>query len=382
MNLPRRYNESVLPAAATLALLFLQPPPADPMAEASAHLDAGRYTQAVEILKPLAEKNPDSVAVHFNLALANTLAGNDADAIAGFRKALALKPDLYEARLNLAQLLVKTSQFAEAAPLLDQCLSTKPADPKAAYLLARAYAGQSNWPLAAPAFEAAAKLNPEDKSILLELAAVQEKAQLPEKAAAIYAAFPDDPAAQERRGLILLRSGDYPGAIASLELARAKNPSPAVLYALATSYLRNKQPDLALPLAAKLTEIEPSNVELVLFYGRLLRDRKRYEDAAPLFLAAVKLKPDSGEAWNELTAVLLLLKHYEPALAALEKARSLNGETPAYHYFRATMLDALNQPRPALESYLKFLSVSQDKFPDEEFKARQRVKVLKKVVDR
>jgi tetratricopeptide (TPR) repeat protein len=352
------------------------------MAEASAHLDAGRYSQAVEILKPLADKNPESVAVHFNLALANTLAGNDADAIAGFRKALTLKPDLYEARLNLAQLLVKTGQFAEAAPLLDQCLSTKPADPKAAYLLARAHAGQSNWPLAASAFEAAAKLNPGDKSILLELAAVQEKAQLPAKAAAIYAAFPDDPAAQERRGLILLRSGDYPGAIASLELARATGPSPAVLYALATAYLRNHQPDLALPLAAKLAEMEPSNQELVLFYGRLLRDRKRYEDAAPLFLAAVKLKPDSGEAWNELTAVLLLLKRYEPALAALEKARSLNGETPAYHYLRATMLDALNQPQPALESYLKFLSVSQDKFPGEEFKARQRVKVLKKVVDR
>jgi tetratricopeptide (TPR) repeat protein len=119
---------------------------------------------------------------------------------------------------------------------------------------------------------------------------------------------------------------------------------------------------------------------MVVFYGRLLRDQKNYDPAARQFLAAVKLKPDSGDAWNELTAMLLLLKHYEPALSALEKARSLNGETPAYHYFRATMLDALNQPKPALESYRRFLEVSEGKFPDEEWKARQRAKTLERAV--
>jgi len=352
------------------------------MAEASAHLDAGRYAQAIEVLKGLAEKKPDDYGVQFNLALANTLAGNDQDAIAGFRKVLALKEDLYEARLNLGQLLVKTGQFTEAAPMLEFCLEKKPADAKAAYLLGRAWAGQSNWKKAAAALEKACELDPKDTAIPMELAVIYEKAQMPEKAAAVYARYPDDAAAQERRGLILLQAGDFPGAIESLEAARAKGATPGVLYALATAYLRNKQPEKSIAVAEKLVEAEPGSLEMRMFFGRLLRDQKRYEEAGKQFLAAVKIKPDSGEAWNELTGMLMLLKQFEPALAALERARVLNGETPAYYYFRATMLDALHQLKPALESYRKFLAVSEGKFPDEEFKARHRAKALEKAVNR
>ncbi len=355
---------------------------ANPMAEASAHLDAGRYSQAIEILKALAEKQPDDYAVQFNMALAYTLAGNDAEAIAGFRKVLKLKDDLYEARLNLGQLLVKTGEYKEAAAALEQCLQKKPNDGKAAYLLGRAWAGAEDWKKAAEWLEKASELNPGDTAAAMELAAIYEKAHMPEKAAAVYSRFPDDPAAQERRGLILMQAGDPESAIVSLEAARAKSPTPGLLYALSTAYLRNKQPEKAIPVAEKLVEAEPSNAEMRLFYGRLLRDQKRYEEASKQFLAAVKIKPESGEAWNELTAMLILLKQYEPALSALDRAKALNGETPAYYYFRATMFDAMNQPKPALENYRKFLSMSEGKHPDEEFKARHRSKALEKAVNR
>ncbi len=359
------------------ALLVFQQ--GDPLAEAGAHLDAGRYAQAVELLKPLAEKNPESIAIRFNLALAQSLAGNDVEAMAGFRKALELKPDLYEARLNLAQLLVKGEQFGEASTLLDACLQTKPEDPKALYLAGRAASGQSDFVKAAAAFAKSLELNPKDEGLGLELADLYEKTKQPAKAAEIYARYPDNAAAQERRGVLLINAGEYPKAIEALELARKSSPTPAVLFALATAHLRNKNPEEAIALAAKLVEAEPGNFDMRLFYGRLLRDQKRYEEALPQFLAAVKVKPAAGDAWNELTAMLLLTKRYEQGLMTLEKARELNGETPAYYYFRATMLDALRQHRPALESYEKFLSMSQGKFPDEEFKARERAKALAKV---
>jgi tetratricopeptide (TPR) repeat protein len=152
------------------------------------------------------------------------------------------------------------------------------------------------------------------------------------------------------------------------------------LYALATAYLRNKQPEKSLPLAEELVKLEPARADLRLFLGRLLRDQRRYEDAAKEFYQATRLTPDSVEAWNELAGMLLLLKRFDVALQALERSKELGGETPAYHYFRATTLDALKQPEPALASYQKFLSVSEGKFPDEEFKARQRVRILKKVL--
>jgi tetratricopeptide (TPR) repeat protein len=80
--------------------------------------------------------------------------------------------------------------------------------------------------------------------------------------------------------------------------------------------------------------------------------------------------------------MLVLLKNYPAALESLEKSRQLGGETAAYYWFRAIMQDALQQHKPALESYQRFLEMSHDKSPDEEFKARQRVRILTRIVNR
>lgn len=369
--------------AALIPLLLLLPQQGpDPMAQASAHLDAGRFAEAIAILKPLAAKEPKDLVTQFNLALAYTLSGDDASAIEGFRTVLSLKEDLFEGRLNLGQLLVKTAKFEEALPLLRAAVDQKPADAKAIYLLARAHAGKQDWAAAVPVFEKAIELDPRNSDAQLELASIHEKLKQNDRAAAIYARFPDDPAAQQRRGLLLLESGDFGGAIESLEAARKKDPSTAVLYALATAYLRARKPEQSLQVAEKIVAAEPGNFDMRMFLGRLFRDAKRYTEAGPQFMAAVRLKPEAGDAWSELTAILILLKQYESGLAALEKSKSINGETPAYHFFRATMLDAMNQPKPALESYQRFLAVSAGKFPDEEWKARQRAKLLEKVVNR
>ena len=338
--------------------------------------------EAVAILKELADKEPTDVAVLFSLALARSLAGQDLEAIDGYRRVLALKEDLHEAQVNLGQLLIKKGRDDEAIPLLEAAVAGKPNESKPHYLLGRALAGRQKWARAAAEMEKASELEPDNSDLRLELAGLFEKAQQPEKAAAMYKLFQNDPAAMERLGLLQMDKGEFGLAIQSMEIARAKAPTAALLYALATAYLRNQQQDKATLVAADLVALEPDNTEMRMFLGRLLRDQKKYQEAATQFLAVAKAKPDSGEAWNELTSMLILLKQYEPALAALEKSKALNGETPAYHYFRAIMLDASNQPKPALESYKQFLAVSEGKFPDEEFKARQRVKVLGKVVNK
>jgi len=366
------------------ALMTAQPPaaPPDPMAQASAHLDAGRYVEAVTILKELAEKEPTDVVVMFNLALARTLAGQDREAIDGFRRVLTLKADLREAQVNLGQLLIKTAQYEDAIPLLEAATASKPDESKAHYLLGRALAGRQRWARAAAEMEKASELEPKNSDLKLELAGLFEKALQPDKAAAMYKLFEDDPAARERLGLLQLDKGEFVPAIQNLEAARAKAPTPGLLYALATAYLRNQQRDKATVVAQDLVALEPNNIEMRMFLGRLLRDQKKYDEAAKQFYAVTQAKADSGEAWNELTSMLILLKRYQPALAALERSKAINGETPAYHYFRAIMLDASMQIKPALESYKQFLAVSEGKYPDEEFKARQRVKVLGKAVNR
>ena len=75
-------------------------------------------------------------------------------------------------------------------------------------------------------------------------------------------------------------------------------------------------------------------------------------------------------------------EQYGPALAALDKIHNLNADKPGNFYFRAIVLDKLHQVKPALASYQKFLQVSDGKFPDQEFIARQRSKLLEREADR
>jgi tetratricopeptide (TPR) repeat protein len=109
-----------------------------------------------------------------------------------------------------------------------------------------------------------------------------------------------------------------------------------------------------------------------------LREQKKYPAAAQEFYRVAQAKPDSAEAWSDLAGMLILVGDDQQALVALDKVRALGAEKPAHHYFRAITLDKNKLYEPALVSYEKFLSLSEGKNPDEEFKARQRVRILKK----
>ena len=406
-----------------LAALAQQPkahqtaePARDPMAEAMKDLDAGKTQQAIATLKEVLAQNPDNYGVWFNLGVAYGMAGDDGEAVTSFRKVLTLEPKLYEAELNLAQLLLRQKKYAEAVELLTQAAEQKPQeirpqlmlgkvllatgkpaeaearfktvttfDPKQAeafLLLSRSLSAQQRWAEAAAPLATYTALNPTDTAAQMELAQTLERAKKPAEAAAIYGRFPKDPAAMERAGLLELDAGNAKQSAEELELAVQVSPTPALRYALATALLRSGQIEKAAEVAAALVTQQPGNLDTRMFYGRLLRDQRQYAPAAEQFASATKLKPDSLEAWNELTSMLVLLKNYPAALETIEKSRQLGGETPAYYWYRAIMLDALHQNKPALESYQRFLEMSHDKSPDEEFKARQRVRILTRIVNR
>src|SRR5690349_14795372 len=106
--------------AATVALLLWQAAKTDPAADGMKALEEQRWDAAVASFSKAIEADPKDYSHHFHLAFAHSMLGRDAEAIASYRKSLALKPGLYEAQLNLGILLLQTKQAAEAAPLLEQ----------------------------------------------------------------------------------------------------------------------------------------------------------------------------------------------------------------------------------------------------------------------
>ncbi len=375
-------------------------------------LDQNQYQSAVDDFLKAIEAEPQDYILHFNLALAYSLLGKDADAIPQYKKVLELKPDLYQADLNLGITLVRSKQAADAVPYLAAAVAQKsqeyrpnyylaaallasdnfakaeqaytaalaldPKSPDAELGLAHAQVKQNKLSDAAPHFKKAAELNPKYNDGLLELAALYEAQKQPAEAIALYQQFPDNPGAQERLGELLLSSGQPADAVNHFQAAIEKSPTTANRAALAEAYIKNKEPDKALPVTDAILATDPNNFDIRMLHGRILRDQRKFTPAAQDFARATQMKPDYPNAWSELAGVLVMAEDYPAALGALDRLAALHAEKPGHVYLRAIVLDKIRQIKPALESYEKFLAMSNGQNPDEEFKARQRVRILQR----
>ena len=397
--------------------------PGDPSADGLKALDQNRYADAVQNFTAAIAADPKDFSAHFNLAFALSMLRRDPESVAEYRKALDIKPDLYEAQLNLGILLVRDKQPADAVPLLQKAVAQKPAifrpvyylgeaqlesgdakaaqesfqtaagiDPKSAFAelgLARALTKQNRLDDAAPHFRKAAELDPTRRDVLLELADEDEKAGKSDDAIAIYNQFPDNPATQERLGQLLLKAGRAQEAVDHFKVAVALSPTPANRVGLVQAYLKTNQPDLALPLVDQVLAASANDYELVMLKGRIIRDQRKFDAAAAIFAQATRLRPDDWMAWSELAGVLVLANDYPAALGALDKIHSLNAEKPGHLFLRAIVFDHMQEAdrgtRPhhkelqaALESYQRFLEMSGGTDYNDEFKARQRIRIIER----
>ena len=225
-------------------------------------LDEKRYPDAVDSLTQAIAADPKDYSLHFNLALAYSLMGKNAEAIPEYKKTLELKPDLYQAELNLGISLLREKQPAEAVQYLTAAaarrmprnigrITTSPRrcwaraiSPKPSRLTRRRWRSIRNRPMrswawrtrwrgenkledAAVHFKKAAELNASYRDDLLELASMYETAKQPEQAMAIYQQFPENPGAQERLGDLLLKAGRPPTrSRASSSRLRNRPPKP------------------------------------------------------------------------------------------------------------------------------------------------------------
>ncbi len=411
-------------ACAFLAILLFAPAQ-DFLAEGVKALDANQPAAAESLLQQAVAAAPDDYTAHFNLALALSLQQKDAEAIAEYRKTLDLKPGLYQANLNLGMLLLRNKRAAEAAPVLKDAVDglTKDAPSNSAQQSARAnlyYAQalfdtgdlaqaepryraaveadhgsaaaqsglahillkESKLAEAAEHFRSAASLDPHYHDGLLELAGAFEAAGKPQDAIAIYREFPENAAAKERLAQLLLNNGDPSGAIPNLELAVKASPTTANRLALADAYKLNKQTDKVIEQLQLAVAADPASFDLRMDLGRELRDAHKAPEAAQQFVAASKIRPDDVKVWNELATIYVVNADYVDGLAALDRVRALGKELPGDFYYRAICLERLRQLKPAVEAYRQFLAGDGGKMPDEEFRARQRVRILENELNR
>jgi tetratricopeptide (TPR) repeat protein len=263
----------------------------------------GDVAASLEILKPLAQSQPNSAAVNYELGRSYGAAGHGDKAIAALRRAVDLQPAMtgawcsladelraagdaaeadavcaqrlelasHDPRLQKAVAALRENRFAEADDMLYQHLDEDPTDILAMQLLAAVYLGLDRFAHAGTLLARCLELAPNYAAAHHDYAIVLDK--------------------QTRRG----------DALREIQLALDADPgNPDYRNVQATLLDRSGEYDRAIEVYASLLDEQPQQATLWTSYGNTLRAAGRQEDSVAAYRKSIEQSPESGEAWWSL----------------------------------------------------------------------------------
>jgi predicted Zn-dependent protease len=343
------------------------------------------------------------------------------DAATLYRRAIAADPKSFEAHLSLGLLLARQNKPAEARSELVTAttLDSGQADPTLKARAWRALAGidrASDPAVASNDLLEALKLTPETTSDTLLAAGLAEQAGQNDAAEAAYRrVLAKEPAsAPAAIGLahLLILSKQYPEAETILRAALVKAPDDPTLTAQLATVLADQDKAEALPLLQKLhaahpadpaiarmlaavladagdyagsdqlyvslLTTSPNDPELLVAHGQDLVQEARLDAAYTAFNKATQIDQADADAWSGLAFTASRTHRPDVTLHALTMRSRYLPENASTLFLWATAYDSLNQKKEAAAYYHRFLDAAAGKFPDQEWQARQRLKLLEK----
>lgn len=389
----------------------------DPVQQAETELQSNHFAEAEGQLQSLSKSQATNPQVWFDLGFAESHLGKNAEAIAAYKRAVELGPKWFEANMNLGLALAKAGNLSEAATALRAATALKPSTggqqalSNAWFSLAEVLE-QSAPKESLAAYQKAAELNPKDAEALLGAGKIMEvqgdaagaeknylsAAQMGSSGAVEHlinlylkqkrfpdaeswlqkylAANPQNAVAQVQLARILEAEGKTQDAIAALETVYKAAPDPAIARELVALYLEAKNYDAAAPLLQQLAQKNPSDGQLHCELGSVLLHQHHYAEAEAELLQGLKLNPKLDDSYWELAYAAQQNKHYELAIRALDARAQHLPETATTYWIRAVSYDSLGAFKLAAQNYKLFLAADGGKSPEEEFKARHRLKAI------
>jgi tetratricopeptide (TPR) repeat protein len=341
------------------------------------------------------------------------------DAESLYRRAIGADPKSFEAHLSLGLLLARQGNEEDARPELAMAtnLDTGEAGPA---MKARAWRALAQIDRADDPTEAsddlleALKLSPETSADTLLAAGIAEDAGESSAAEAAYRrVLEKDPNSLEaNRGLahVLIGRKQYPEAETLLRAALEKSPDDPAMTAQLATVLAAQDKAEAMPLLEKLHDAHPKDDAITSMLAAVLADAGDYAGSDRLYVSLLAQTPYDARLEVAHGQNLIRELHYAEAFAAFDKATQIDAanadgwsglafaasrtsqpsvtihaltmrskylpEVPSTYFLWATAYDNLHQRDQAVTYYKHFLDSSAGKFPDQEFQARQRLKLL------
>jgi len=390
----------------------------DLLDEAQRDIDEKQFGAAIAPLQKVLAEEPGSAYAHFQLAYVYTALHKSKEARGEYERAVALDPKMSAAYLNLGTLLLESREEAAAVAPLRKAVELLPAESHPRYLLAVALDRSGDRTAAGEAFDALLHLDPnnitaldylgwvalragkpadaerrfrravetEPKSAgsLLGLAESLE-AQNKTEAAAEFRAYlevmPNDSDTRVRFARLLMNQRENDAALAELAQVEGGKPSlPSLKLRADIQIAQKKWPDAVATLQQALA-LAPQDPQLHGGLGRTYMQLRDFPNAEKELKAAIQLDAKAIEYWKDLSSSYYLAKNYSATLAVLDRIDKMETPAAGAWFIRALCYDSLNQPKPALEAYQKFLALDQNKNPDQVWQAQERSKVLRRMLD-
>ncbi len=389
------------------------------LALAESEIEKRDYARAEPLLRKAVDKDPTNYVGWFDLGFVENALGKLDESIAAYRKSVAAKPDVFESNLNLGLQLAKTGapdaqQFLRAATKLQPTShpdeghyrawlslaqtieKSKPEEALAAYQEAAAlqpkqaephlYVGEileqkNKLDAAEVEYKQALALDSQSTDAALGLANIYMRSQrLPEAESSLKTLseqHPEAAAVHIQLGRVLAAEGKNDAAIAELSAGIRLAPGDETTQReLAGLYATSGKNELAEAAYRTLITSHPSDAALHRQLGEALLPQKKFTEAQQEFLAAVKLKPDLGEAYGGLAFAAGENKNYALVIGALDARAKFLPEVAITYFMRASAYDHLREVKKAAANYHLFLNTAKGKYPDQEWQAKHRLIAL------
>lgn len=393
--------------------------PSQSVLDAEAAIVKSDLKTAEAKLDPWLAAHPTDARALFDAGYVADAQDRSDDAIGLYRRAVEADPKSFEAHLSLGLLLARQGKTAEARPELATATSLDPGDagPEIKARAWRALAAidrKDNPTAASDDLLEALKLSPETPDDTLLAATLADEAGQFEAAEAAYRRVlaKDAKNAQANAGLahLLIARKQYPEAETMLRAALEQAPGDPTLTAQLATVLAAQNKAEALPLLQKLHEDHPTDTAITRMLARVSAEAGDIAGSDRMYVALLASHPDDSVLWVAHGQNLIRLLKYADAFAAFDKATHLDPgdadawsglafaasrtsqpaitlhalamrskylpELPSTYFLWATSYDSLHDRANATAYYKKFLEAAAGKFPDQEWQARQRLKLL------
>ena len=344
-----------------------------------------QYQSAAVCYRRASLLEPGSFRWIYYLGLAQSGAGDSADAAATLYEAVRIEPGYLPAKLRLADALRVTGDSAGGRKIYEALIIVHPGLAAAYYGLGQIESAQGDASSAIAHYRKACELFENFGAAHYALALAYRRNGDASRAERHFNAYEkhklDRPPIEDsllsaiselkesgvdylRRAANLEAAGKLPEAIQALERALEVDPQLVQAHTgLISLYGRANQPQRAEEHYRAGLKSNPDQAELHYNFGVLETDQNRYAEAVKAFEKAIAINPEYADAHHNLGFLLERERRFDDAMREYRLAINSEQDFRLARYHLGRLLLARGRSREAVDQFLKTLTPEDDKTP-------------------